>query len=102
MSLSPFAAEHAAAVAGWTASAAEARLWCGRADFPMPPETVTAWAGSADVRAYVLREDGRPVAYGELWHDADEGEIGLARLIVDPAGGRIGLRYGAGGGSLRG
>jgi hypothetical protein len=51
MSLSPFAAEHAAAVAGWTASAAESRLWCGRADFPMPPETVTAWAGSADVRA---------------------------------------------------
>jgi hypothetical protein len=50
----------------------------------------------------VLREDGRPVAYGELWHDADEDEIGLARLIVDPAGGRIGLRYGAGGGSLRG
>ena len=35
--------------------------------------------------------DGEPVAYGEIWEDADENEAELARLIVDPARRGLGL-----------
>ena len=34
--------------------------------------------------------DGSPVGYGELWLDAEEDEVELARLIVDPARRRSG------------
>ncbi|MGI3223421.1 GNAT family N-acetyltransferase [Streptomyces sp. GTA36] len=34
--------------------------------------------------ARLLVEDERPVAYGELWFDAEEDEVELARIIVAP------------------
>ncbi|MEV7584500.1 GNAT family N-acetyltransferase [Streptomyces erythrochromogenes] len=84
MDLLPFAAVHAATVAGWPASAGEVALWCGRQEFPVSARTVADWQRDPDVRAHVLVEDGRAVAYGELWFDAEEDEVELARIIVAP------------------
>ncbi|MFF1373316.1 GNAT family N-acetyltransferase [Streptomyces virginiae] len=49
---------------------------------PLPPATITEW--QRDERAPVLVEDERAVGYGELWFDAEEDEVELARIIVAP------------------
>ena len=45
---------------------------------------VAGWSERPDVEAFVLTEDDRVVAYGEIWIDAAEQEVELAHLIVDP------------------
>ena len=53
---------------------------------PVPATVVEAWSEETDVSAFVLVDAGGvPMAYGEAWFDADEDEVELARLIVDPA-----------------
>ncbi|MER8006703.1 GNAT family N-acetyltransferase [Streptomyces sp. NPDC094149] len=84
MDLRRFAPVHAASVAGWPTSLTEVVMWCGGSEFPMPEETISGWQQGEDVEAYVLVEGERLFAYGELWFDAEEDEVELARLIVDP------------------
>ncbi|MFC9842401.1 GNAT family N-acetyltransferase [Streptomyces sp. NPDC060223] len=84
MDLLPFAAAHAATVAGWPTSPDEVVMWCGRPEFPVPAQTVTHWQQDEGVQAHVLAEDHTIVGYGELWFDAEEDEVELARIIVDP------------------
>ncbi|MFE5549563.1 GNAT family N-acetyltransferase [Streptomyces sp. NPDC056534] len=79
-----FADAHAITVAGWPASASEVVMWCGRQEFPVPTQTITDWQRDEDVQAHVLVEDERVVGYGELWFDAEEDEVELARIIVAP------------------
>ena len=52
---------------------------------PMEPDEVLAWWAGDDVVPWVLEADGAPVGYGELWLDAEEDEVELARLIVPAA-----------------
>ena len=83
---------HAALVASWPATADEADIWCSRAEHPFPPDAVAAWWAEADVSPWLLLDpNGVPVAYGEVWDDAEEDEAELARLIVDPARRRQGV-----------
>jgi ribosomal protein S18 acetylase RimI-like enzyme len=82
--------EHAAVVAGWSRSVEEARRWCSVAEHPFPAVRVRDWWAGSDVQPWLLVADGSPVGYGELWLDADEDEVELARLIVDPARRRSG------------
>ena len=49
---------------------------------PMEPAGVEEWWAGDDVVPWVLEVDGEPVGYGELWLDAEEDEVELARLIV--------------------
>jgi ribosomal protein S18 acetylase RimI-like enzyme len=52
----------------------------------VPASVVEAWSTETDVSAFVLADSGGvPLAYGEIWFDADEDEAELARLIVAPA-----------------
>jgi ribosomal protein S18 acetylase RimI-like enzyme len=85
MELLPFADAHAVTVAGWPTSAGEVVMWCGRKEFPVPTQTIIGWQRDDDVRAHVLVEDETVVGYGELWFDAEEDEVELARIIVAPA-----------------
>ncbi|MFE5517252.1 GNAT family N-acetyltransferase [Streptomyces virginiae] len=84
MDLLPFTDTHALTVAGRPTSAQEVALWCGRQEFPVPPRAITDWQRDDDVRAHVLVQDERVVGYGELWFDAEEDEVELARIIVAP------------------
>ncbi|MFD6285497.1 GNAT family N-acetyltransferase [Streptomyces anthocyanicus] len=84
MRLHPFDDNHASTVAGWATTPAEALMWCGLREFPVPEGTVMAWQRDPDVTAYVLMETEPPLAYGELWLDAEEDEVELARIIVAP------------------
>lgn len=84
MDLLPFAAAHAVTVAGWPTSSREVVMWCGRQEFPVLRQTITDWQRDDDVQAHILVEDERVVGYGELWFDAEEDEVELARIIVAP------------------
>jgi ribosomal protein S18 acetylase RimI-like enzyme len=95
MSLRPFDVADAATVAGWARTAEEASMWCGHAGWPVPADKVAGWSTEDDVRAFGLyaepvrrsassRAEGDLIGYGELWVDDDEGEVELARLIIDP------------------
>src|SRR5215472_10244827 len=79
-----FPAELVGVVSGWAQSDEEALMWCGAVAAPVPAEQVSAWAAEDGVEPFGLFRDERPVAYGELWVDDAEGEVELARLIVDP------------------
>ncbi len=86
--------DHAAAVvAGWSRSAEEAARWCSLAEHPFDAERVRGWWAAEDVQPWLLVEgpEAAPVGYGELWRDAEEDEVELARLIIDPARRRTGL-----------
>src|ERR1700685_1466427 len=81
----PFDPAHVAVVAGWPLSAQEAEWWCGAGPFPVPARTVADWQQEEGVHACMLLADGVIAGYGELWVDADAGEVELARIIVAPA-----------------
>ncbi len=52
---------------------------------PVQAEEVVAWWEGPDVETWVMvGSDGRLVGYGELWLDAEENEVELARLIIAP------------------
>jgi len=84
MNLLPFGTDHAATVASWPVSATEVVRWCGLREFPVAGETVAAWQRAPDVAARILVAGEQPVGYGELWCDAEEDEVELARIIVAP------------------
>jgi RimJ/RimL family protein N-acetyltransferase len=81
--LEPFRPADAALVAGWVTSPEEASRWASMASLP-DAATFARWHADPDVVPFVVREDGEPVAYGEIWLDADEDEAELARLLVAP------------------
>jgi [ribosomal protein S18]-alanine N-acetyltransferase len=85
MDLRPFDPALAGQVAGWTTGPDEVNAWCSRFDENVPPEVIAGWSAADDVEAYVGLVDATVVAYGELWLDPDEGEVELARLLLDPA-----------------
>ncbi|MFJ4467202.1 GNAT family N-acetyltransferase [Streptomyces sp. NPDC089424] len=84
MELRPAAPADAAPVAAWPTSSAEAVMWCGRSEFPVAEQTISGWWQDDDVQAHVLVDGEKLLAYGELWFDAEENEVELARLVVDP------------------
>ncbi|MEU6082999.1 GNAT family N-acetyltransferase [Streptomyces sp. NPDC047108] len=84
MDLLPFAPAHAEAVASWPASSTEVTLWCGRSEFPVSEQTISGWQQDDDVQAHVLVEGDQLLGYGELWLDAEEDEVELARIIIAP------------------
>ena len=52
---------------------------------PFPASAVATWWQRPDVQPWLLVDpQDVPVGYGEIWDDADEDEVELARLIVDP------------------
>ena len=88
--LVPYDGSCAASVVGWCAASPFSREWVpsGAAD---PDAVLAGWHTDPDISGYLLLRDGVPVAYGELWVEADEDEAELAHLVVDPALRRQGL-----------
>lgn len=85
-------ADQAELVAGWSRSADEAWRWVSNRVHPFPAESVATWWQWSDVEPWLLIDpSGVPVAYGEIWDDAEEDEVELARLIVDPHRRRQGI-----------
>ena len=54
------------------------------AGVPRVRGTAAVWQRDADVTAHLLITGEQPVAYGELWFDAEEDEVELARITVAP------------------
>jgi ribosomal protein S18 acetylase RimI-like enzyme len=83
--LRPFPADLADVVSGWATTGQDVLMWCGAVVAPVPASQIRAWAGEDGAEPFGLYRGQRLVAYGELWVDDEEGEVELARLIVDPA-----------------
>jgi ribosomal protein S18 acetylase RimI-like enzyme len=75
--------DHTTSIANWARTAEELEWWCGHKTYPLEPAVMLGWQADPDVRAFVLSDES-PIAYGELWLDAEENEVELARLIVAP------------------
>jgi ribosomal protein S18 acetylase RimI-like enzyme len=72
-------------VAGWARTAHEVALLCGREEYPFPAELIGSWRKiDSDIQSYLFFDGDRAIGYGEVWLDADEDEVELARIIVDP------------------
>lgn len=84
LALRPYEATDGPVVLGWLSSDDEARRWASLPARPADPAILTSWHEAPGVRAYVAHDAAAPVAYGEIWEDADAHEAELARLIVDP------------------
>jgi len=84
MELVPFAPAYAAVVASWPRSAAEAMMWCGQREFPVPARIVADWQRDEEVSAYLLMAGDALIGYGEVWLDAQDKEAELARIIIAP------------------
>jgi ribosomal protein S18 acetylase RimI-like enzyme len=88
--LVPYDGSCAARVVDWCAASPFSSEWVptGAAD---ADAVLAGWQTDPDITGYLLLRDGHPVAYGELWVEADEDEAELAHLVVDPALRRQGL-----------
>jgi ribosomal protein S18 acetylase RimI-like enzyme len=87
MPLEPFDPAHAALVASWAAGDGDVvRAWVAIEADTVPADVVAGWSKADDVEAFLFTGSagGPYVAYGELWLDAEEGEVELARLLVAP------------------
>jgi len=91
--LVPYDGGSAAAVVAWCAASPFSSEWVP-ADAPDPDAVLAGWHADPDITGYLLLRDEIPVAYGELWVEADEEEAELAHLVVDPALRRQGLGRG--------
>lgn len=83
--LRPFEGRHAPTIVAWPQSVEEARWWAGpRTAWPPHPSVMERWHADPEVHPHVLIDRGALIGYGELWADAEEREVELARLIVAP------------------
>lgn len=80
--LEPFEEYEAVTISSWPRSLDEVRAWCSVTHFPVPPHLLIGWARDPDTEAYVIRERGLTVAYGEIW--IDDTEVELGHIIVNP------------------
>jgi ribosomal protein S18 acetylase RimI-like enzyme len=82
-----FEAADADIVLGWIGSPEEAGRWASAGRLELVPALFTEWHADPDVHPYVAlaADGGRPVGYGEVWHDGEAHEAELARIVVDPA-----------------
>ena len=77
---------HAREISRWPTSIEEVRRWAGsEPGFPVDVSVFQRWRADPDVKPYVLCDGEAPVGYGEVWIDAAEQEVELARIIVRPA-----------------
>jgi ribosomal protein S18 acetylase RimI-like enzyme len=89
MKLAPFLPLHSDLVASWATTSSELSFWAALDQVPTP-ETFAGWHADPDVCPYLLVAE-RPIAYGEIWVAAEDDEVELARVLVDPAARNGGL-----------
>ena len=83
--LEPFDRANAPAVLSWARTREEREAWASITE-PEPDASIfDRWVADADVRAFGFFEEDRCIGYGEIWLDPEEGEVELARIILDPA-----------------
>jgi ribosomal protein S18 acetylase RimI-like enzyme len=84
MTLEPFDESQAAVVLGWIRSREEADRWASAGHRDLEPALLREWHADPEVRPFLWLEDGLPVAYGEVWDEAEADEAELARIVVAP------------------
>jgi ribosomal protein S18 acetylase RimI-like enzyme len=85
-----FDSSHAPEILRWPRGAPEFSAWAAL-DAPPDASVFATWHADEDIAAYVLLEDGSPVAYGEIWSERAERSVEFARILVAPAHRRRGV-----------
>lgn len=85
-----FQPRHAPDVLSWARDARELAFWAAL-DEPPDRAVFERWHADEDITAFVLTEEGAPVAYGEIWDEPEEDSIELGRILVAPAHRRSGI-----------
>jgi ribosomal protein S18 acetylase RimI-like enzyme len=83
--LLPYHASRAPEIVSWARSPGELEHWVGSVTFPPQPDLVAEWHRDPDVHPYLFVVGDELAGYGEVWHDREESEAELARIIVAPA-----------------
>jgi ribosomal protein S18 acetylase RimI-like enzyme len=81
--LIPYNDEYARDVRSWLECEETYRNVCQAKEFPPPDNVVATWQ-RPNVVSYLLMEQNRPVAYGELWNRPLEMAVEIAHLVVTP------------------
>jgi hypothetical protein len=85
LQLRRFSPQDATTIIGWPQSLREAQWWAGpHTRWPLTPEAMQRWHYDPGTHPYVFHSGASMLGYGELWLDAEEQEVALARLIVLP------------------
>lgn len=82
-SLLPFHPHYAQEIVHWITSATEATQWANTA-WPVNSAVFARWHADPEIQPYILMAGSDLVGYGELWLDATEQEVELARLLIAP------------------
>ena len=90
MRLIPFEAAHADTVLSWPQGPSELAAWAAL-DAPPDASIFTKWHADPDISGHVLLDEGKPVAYGEVWAERDERSVEFARILVAPRHRRRGV-----------
>lgn len=72
-------------VLSWVQTAEELMYWSGRKDFPIENASIfEEWHSDPEIRAYLLEDENEKIGYGEIWFDASDNSVELARLLINP------------------
>ena len=85
LELRPFEPAQADLVSSWAPTGREVWTWVSRRTVPVPADVIRAWSAEEGSLTFLVHEDGRPVAFAQIWVEDDEEEAELARLLVAPA-----------------
>ena len=72
-------------VLSWVQTPEELMYWTGRKDFPIETTSIfEEWHSDPEIRAYILEDKNEKIGYGEIWFDASDNSVELARLLINP------------------
>lgn len=75
--------EYEPVIKEWLNNPVDCMLVTGRQ--PYSSDMFHSWCEAHDQFGYMLEEDSKSVAYGEIWVDQEEEDLELAHLVVHPS-----------------
>jgi ribosomal protein S18 acetylase RimI-like enzyme len=80
-----YSPEKASEVLSWIQTPEELMNWAARKDFPLSDISVfEQWHKDSEIQPYLLKQNNEYIGYGEIWYDASDNSVEIARLVINP------------------
>jgi ribosomal protein S18 acetylase RimI-like enzyme len=80
-----YSAIKASKVLSWIQTPEELMNWAAKKEFPLSDITVfEQWHKDPEIQPYLLQQNKEDIGYGEIWYDANDNSVELARLVINP------------------
>jgi ribosomal protein S18 acetylase RimI-like enzyme len=80
-----YSAINASEVLSWIQTPEELMNWAAIKDFPLSDISVfEQWHKDPEIQSYLLQQHREYIGYGEIWYDARDNSVELARLVINP------------------